>query len=348
MSLVRMGLIGCGGIAMRAHLPAMRTLRDRVTLVAAADLNRDLAEKAAAPWGAAAYVDYREMLRRDDLDAVMIATPEFAHQAQVEAAAAAGRHVLCEKPMANSLAEADAMLGACQRAGVLFMVAHSRRFTRRYMEVRAAIDRGDVGTVRLVRENERRPRPQAGHTRYYTPEHWSGNPTLSHGAVLSNGVHEMDLLRWFTGGQAVAVLAEHRVTVATNTKGAPDFITITIRFANGAIASAEVHNNLPQSYPAFHQCEVYGSRGAIRAKDLELAPVTRYAETGAEFPAIREVLLHNSAAYTREWAAFLDAVEGRAPLPMPATEARAALELALAASESARTGETVRLAGARA
>ena len=158
----------------------------------------------------------------------------------------------------------------------------------------------------------------------------------------------MDLLRWFAGGQAVAVLAEHRVTVATNTKGAPDFITITIRFANGAIASAEVHNNLPQSYPAFHQCEVYGSRGAIRAKDLELAPVTRYAETGAEFPEIREVLLHNSAAYTREWAAFLDAVEGRAPLPMPATEARAAIELALAASESARTGETVRLAGARA
>lgn len=348
MSLVRVGLIGCGGIARRAHVPAMRTLGDRVTLVAAADLDRALAEETAEPWGARAYVDYRELLRRDDLDAVIIATPEFAHREQVEAAAAAHRHVLCEKPMANTLAEADAMLAACERGGVLFMVAHSRRFTRRYMEIRAAIDRGDVGTVRLVRENERRPRPQAGHTRYYTPQHWSGDPALSRGAVLSNGIHEMDLLRWFAGGRPAVVLAEHRVTIETNTKGAPDFITIAIRFAGGAIASAEIHNNLPQGYPAFHQCEVYGTRGAIRAKDLELVDLTSYGDAGAEFPEVREILLHNPAAYVREWAAFLDAVEGRAPLPMPAAEARAALELALAASESARTGEPVPLAGARA
>ncbi len=347
MSTLDVGLIGCGGIAQRAHLPAMAGLRDRVRLVAAADLDAARAREAAAPWAADAYTDYRRLLGRRDIEAVMIATPEFAHREQIEAAASERKHILCEKPVANTLEEADAMLAACRRGGVLFMVAHSRRFTGRYMQIRAAIDRGDIGEVRLARENERRTDPRAGHTGYYTPRHWSGDPALSRGAALSNGIHEMDLLRWFVGARPRSVIAEHNVTIEANLKGAPDFLTCSVEFENGAIASAEIHNALPGGYPAFHQCELYGTAGAIRAKDLELQYIARYADDGADFPGVRAVFLNNGTAYTREWTAFLDAVQFGRPLPMPPEEARAALELALAASDAARLGRRVMLGEAR-
>ena len=339
---VKIGLIGCGSIARSAHLPAMRSLRDRVTLVAAADLNPEAAQAAASPWGADAYTDGRQVVDRADVEVIVIATPEAAHREWTVAAAAAGKHVLCEKPMAPSLADADAMIEACRGAGVHLMIGHSRRFTRRYMEIRRAIDRGEIGAVRLVRENERRSGARGGEPGYYTGSHWTGDPAVSVGAALTNGIHEADLLRWFAGAEPVSVVAEHKVTIEGN-RGVPDFITWTVRFANGAIGSSEVSNCLPPGYPAFHQFEVYGLRGAIRARDHELVSLTRFRDGGADYPESSHILLHNQTAYTREHAAFIDAVRTERPLPMPPEDARAALRLALAAVGSARTGRAVSL-----
>ena len=343
---VKVGLIGCGSIARSAHLPAMRVLRDRVALVATADLNEQAARAAAAPWGAEAFTDGRRVVGRPDVEMVVIATPEAAHREWTEAAAAAGKHVLCEKPMAPSLEDADAMIAACRAAGVHLMIGHSRRFTRRYMEIRRAIDRGEIGPVRLVRENERRPGARGGQAGYYTGTHWTGDPAVSVGAALTNGIHEADLLRWFAGAEPAAVFAEHNVTIQGN-RGVPDFITWTVRFANGAVGSSEISNCLPQGYPAFHQFEAYGLRGAIRARDHELVSLTRVGDAGADYPESAHILLHNPTAYVREHAAFIDTVRMGRPLPMPPDEARAALRLALAAVESARAGRVVALAEAR-
>lgn len=325
----------------------MRSLRDRVALVAAADLNREAAEAAAAPWGADAYTDGREIVDRPDVEAIVIATPEAAHREWTVAAAGARKHVLCEKPMAASLEDADAMIAACRAAGVHLMIGHSRRFTRRYMEIRRAIDRGEIGTVRLVRENERRPGARPGQPGYYTGSHWTGDPAVSVGAALTNGIHEADLLRWFAGAEPVAVFAEQAVTIEDN-PGVPDFVTWTVRFANGAVGSSEVSNCLPPGYPAFHQFEAYGLRGAIRARDHELISLTRFRDGGADYPESTHILLHNQTAYVREHAAFVDAVRARGPLPMPPEEARGALRLALGAVESARTGRVVSFADAGA
>src|SRR6185295_9263891 len=104
---------GCGGIARSAHLPAMAKLADRVVLLATADVDAGAAEAAAKPWGAAHSTDYRTVLAHPGVQAVVVATPEYLHAEQVCAAAAAGKHVLCEKPMARSLDEADRMIAAC-------------------------------------------------------------------------------------------------------------------------------------------------------------------------------------------------------------------------------------------
>jgi len=273
---------------------------------------------------------------------VLIAAPEAWHREWTEAAAATGRAVLCEKPMATTLEDADAMIAACRAAGVHLMIGHSRRFTMRYMQVRRAIDRGDLGTVRLLRENERRGRTGAG-SGYYTATHWTGDPKVSVGAAILNGVHEADLLRWFTGAEPVSVSCEHKVTVEGN-RGVPDFLTYTVRFANGAIGSSELANCLPAGYPSFHQLEVYGDRGAVRAKDHDLVSVTRFRDGSAEFVESSYILLHNIAAYVRELAGFVEALRHDRPVPMPPEEARAALRLALAAVDSARAGRVVHLA----
>ena len=337
---IGLGLIGCGGIARSAHLPAMAELADRVVLLATADVDIAAATAAAAGWGAATHTDYRAVLEHPGVDAVVIATPEHAHADQVAAAAAAGKHVLCEKPIAPSLAEADRMITACARADVHLLIGHSRRHTRRYLEVKAALDRGDIGSLRLFRENERRARgvPQI----WWTPRHWTGNPQISGGAPMMNAIHEADLMRWFIGKEARSVTAETNVTIEGNV-GVIDFISLTVGFACGAIGSAEVLNCAPPGYPAFHQLELYGTEGAIRARDHELTGLTRFGETGADFPGHYDMLLHNMPAYARQLSEFVDAISDNRPLCMPPTEARAALEIALAAVRAAQTGAAVML-----
>src|SRR5579883_1266604 len=125
MRRLKVGLIGAGTIANSAHLPAIAQLHDELELVAVADVRGEAAEKAAREYGAEDwYTDYRQLLARPDIDMVDICTPEFLHGEQVVAAAEAGKHILCEKPMANSLADADAMIEAARRNKVKFMVGH--------------------------------------------------------------------------------------------------------------------------------------------------------------------------------------------------------------------------------
>jgi predicted dehydrogenase len=336
------GLIGSGGIALSAHIPAIDRLPGLVKLVATSDISQKAAETAAQPYGVDAYDDYRRVLDRKDVDMVIVCSPEFFHPEHVTAAAKAGKHILCEKPMATTLAGADAMIAAAKRYGVKLMVGHSRRFTTRYQEMRRAIDAGELGEIRLVRENERRSRPVAGRQGgYWYPGHWTANPEIAVGAILTNGIHETDLLRWFAGSPAKRVFAEHKVT--RTGIAVPDFITFTVTFENGAIGSAEVSNCLPPGYPSFHQIEMYGTRGCLSARDTDQQGMIRFDDNKAEFPGSYEALLHFQDAYTLELSQFVRAVATDGPVPLPPEAAREALKLGLAAVESATTGRVVNL-----
>lgn len=344
---LRVGLIGTGTIAFSAHLPAIRKLRDQLELVAVADIRVDTALRAAEDFGAEAhYVDYREMLARHQLDFVDICTPEFLHAEQTEAAVAAGVHVICEKPMSHTLADADRMINACEQAGVHLMIAHSRRFTGRYRRIREAIDRGDIGEVRYVRENERRPRTMYDRlslaASHWTPDgqrSWLTLAEYSKGAAMANAIHETDLAGWFIGRPAVSVRAEARITQADGE--VPDMLSYTITFAGGAIGAAEVVNNLPRGYPYYHMMEVIGTSGRIRAMDPLLSPLTIAGESAMTQPDNFPTLLHVDQAYVDELSAFAHAVRTGEPPPLNPREARNAVELALAVVRSGETGESV-------
>jgi predicted dehydrogenase len=343
------GVIGCGTIAQSAHLPAIARLRDRARLVAVADVRGPAAEHAARTWGAEeAYADYRALLERQDINVVVIATPEFLHPEQVQAAAAAGKHILCEKPMAPTVEDADAMIAAAKSAGVKFMVGHSRRFTPRYQAVRAAIDRGAVGQVRLVRENERRPRAMyrglSLATGAWAPDGqrtWMSSAQYSLGAAMLNAIHEVDLLRWYVGDEVTSVYAESRTTDPDTE--VPDFISIQMRFANGALAASEVVTNLPHDYPLYHHLEVFGTEGAINANDPDMRTYSETTADGAREPLNFDTLLHIDTAYEDELRGLLDAIERDTAVPLPPEEARQAVLLSVAAVWSSRKGQVAHI-----
>ncbi|TVR71752.1 MAG: gfo/Idh/MocA family oxidoreductase [Sphaerobacteraceae bacterium] len=347
MTKLRAGLIGTGTIAHSAHLPAMQYLGHDIELIAVADIRAEAAQAAVKKYGAETwYSDYRELLNRDDIDFVDICTPEFLHCEQVVAAAEAGKHILCEKPMAATVDEADRMIAAAKANDVMLMIGHSRRFTDRYRNAWQAVAEGRIGNVQIVRENERRPVAMYSAldlaTGYWSPDGdrpWISDPEYTEGAALTNAVHEMDLARWFAGADALSVQAESRI--AGECVEVADFLTYTITFKNGVIGGAEIVNNLPSGYPYFHMLEVYGDQGSVRADDPDQSPYAVWSQGGMQFPVNFDQLLHIDNAYIREIGWFVRAIQIGAPPPLDPWDARQALALSLAAVESSKTGRTV-------
>lgn len=347
---IRVGVIGCGSIAITAHLPSLRQLSDRVDVVAVADIRPQVARQVAGMWDVGHwYGDYHELLRRDDIDAVTVCTPEFLHGEQVVAACRAGKHVLCEKPMADSLEAADAMLAAAKAAGVKLMIGHSRRFTARYREVRRLIDQGEIGGVIHVRENERRPIAQYAAQNLPIPEWspeggertWKDMSKYTYGVVLGGGIHEFDLLRWFAGAEADEIYADAQI--ADPLREVPDAVSATIKFKNGVLGGVDLFINCPRHYPSFHQLEIYGEHGLIRAMDPDMETLRVYRETGMTFPVAYSSLLHIDDAYTLEHRQFYDAIERDEPVPLDPWHARQALEMGLATRDACITGRPVKL-----
>lgn len=153
MKQIRWGLIGCGDISRKRVAPALRDLTDS-DFVAVARAQADLAESFAREFGARKwYADWRELLQDDEVDAVYIATPVYLHAEQTIAAAAAGKHVLCEKPMAMTVTECDEMIAACQQHQVKLGVAYYRHFYPVIARIRQLIAAGEIGQPMLAQIN---------------------------------------------------------------------------------------------------------------------------------------------------------------------------------------------------
>jgi predicted dehydrogenase len=258
--------------------------------------------------------------------------------------------VLCEKPMARTLAEADAMLAAAEAHGVHFMVAHSRRFTARYRRARELLDGGAIGRPIFVRENERRSRtapprlnvPVSGWrpdpTRATT---WYAQARYSVGTALHIGVHEMDLYRWFAGSEARSVYMESKITGAD--MEVPDTVAIQVKFDSGALAAGEIVTQAPVGYPDAHEFEIFGTEGVLRSRDLDSHALRHVDANGMHFPTAAESLLLVHDAYFLEQRLFFESIVNDTSVPLDPHESRAALELALAAVQSSATGQHVSL-----
>ena len=188
-----MGIVGCGRMA-GLHAEAYTLVPD-TQLVAAADIDPDKLDLFCERWSIPQrYLSYEEMLAQADVDIVSVVTLDNLHgPATIAAAEAGARGILCEKPMAFNLEEADRMIAACDRAGAKLVIDHSMRFEKNFIEVKAMIERGEIGNLRTIRANllstDQRD-PNSWHSQFVT----SGGGELMH-----NGTHLFDVIRFYAG-----------------------------------------------------------------------------------------------------------------------------------------------------
>ncbi|MCB9156178.1 MAG: Gfo/Idh/MocA family oxidoreductase [Caldilineaceae bacterium] len=199
---------------------------------------------------------YAEVLQRPDVDVVCICTPSGQHAEQALTAANAGKHLLVEKPMALSLADADAMIDACARNGVQLGIALQRRAEPLFQRVRQAISAGDLGELTLGVITM----PYSRDAAYYAQAEWRGTWAQDGGGVLMNqGIHLIDLLVWFMG-DPVSIHA-HADTLHRPVE-VEDVAAATLRFANGALATITATTTASPGFP--HRVEIYGTNGGIQ------------------------------------------------------------------------------------
>jgi UDP-N-acetyl-2-amino-2-deoxyglucuronate dehydrogenase len=257
-------IIGPGIIAAN-HQHAIRACADLgAELVCMAHYNPDRFPAIEAQFGVPC-VTLKDALADPRVDAVAIGTPSGQHAAQTIAAAQAGKHVLVEKPIATTLPDADAMIAACEQAGVKLGVMFQSRTRPFLQQIKAAVDGGDLGALTLGMVVI----PYRRDAAYYNLADWRGTWAQDGGGVLTNqGIHEVDLLVWLMGDpvdvQAHAGTLVHAIEVE-------DTLTASLRFAGSALGTITAATTAGPGFP--RRVEVYGTNGGIQ---LEGDTVTRW------------------------------------------------------------------------
>ncbi len=252
---VRWGVIGSGGIARRRTIPEGIVPSTNAQLVAVFDLNRTANAEVAKQFGATATASVEELLRCD-LDAVYIATPPNVHCEQTLACARAGKHVLCEKPLGLTVADAEAMVAACAQANVRLGTAFMMRFQAQHQEALRFIREGALGQPVFAR---------AQLSCWYPPmpDAWRQNPALGGGgSLIDMGGHCLDLLEMFFGPVTAVSCFTNRTV---HSYAAEDSAVVSLQFANGALGVVDAFFCVPDE-ASRNRLELYGSRGSILAQ----------------------------------------------------------------------------------
>ena len=332
---MKIGILSFAHLHAEGYVGHLRAIPG-VEFIGLADEDATRGQQYAQQFGAPLFPSYEALLAARP-DAVLVCSENSKHRPLVELAAAAGVHVLCEKPLATTLADAQAMLDACQGAGVHLMTAFPMRFSAPLGEVKARLDAGDLGRVYCCNGTNQGELP-ARHRA------WFVDPTLAGGgAVMDHTVHLTDILRWYLDSEVVEVYAQtnqilHGGAVAVETGG-----LLLLTFANGVFASIDCSWSKPDYYPTWGglTLELVADRGAVRV-DAFKQNLTVYRATQGR----ASWAYWGSDADRAMLEEFVAAVrEDRLPR-VSGLDGYRALQVALAAYESAAGGQPVRLAAA--
>lgn len=326
------GLIGAGRIG-RLHAANLARHLPDARLLAVADVHAAAATECAAQYGGDATDDYHSLLERADIDAVLICSATSVHAQQIVEAAAAGKQIFCEKPIALDLPSIDIALEAVERAGVQLQIGFNRRFDASYRRVRTALERGEIGTPHQLQLISRDPAPPP-----------PGYIATSGGLFLDMAIHDFDMARFLLGSEITEVYASGAVLVdpAIGAAGDIDTAVVLLRFANGALGS--IHNSRKTVYGYDQRAELFGSAGMISTDN-------RYAQTATlstaaaiqRDPPLYFFLERYAESYVAELEAFCAAVRHDRPIPVTGADGRAATAVALAAGRSLREQQPVRI-----
>lgn len=334
----RIGIIGTGGIA-QAHVDGYQLAG--ADIVAVADVNPATLAQRQQQWDVATgYERYEDLLADPSVDAVSICTPNSSHHPITVAAAKAGKHVLCEKPVSMNLADAQEMIDACAAAGVVFQVGHHMRSWAAATKAKALIDAGAIGTVTYARLRQAHDWGGAAEVRgvFGSKAHSGG------GTLLDNGCHLMDLARYL-GGDVRDVYA--RIATLKFTIEVEDTATSSLGFTSGALGQVEVAWTGTGWQEAFW---IFGTDGSLECDNRVGANVLTHRYRGSAGTNWGDVDiatydLKGLPSHSQHVANFLAAIDGTGPVVCTGQDGLEAVRLVLASYESAESGAPVVLNG---
>ena len=271
MARLRWGLIGAGDIARKRIAPALRDL-PYCELVSISRSRPELAEEFAKEFGAHKWFgDWREQIIDDEIDAVYIATPVYLHAPQTIAAASQGKHVLCEKPMALTVAECDEMIAACRKNNVKLGIAYYRRFYPAVIRAKEIIESGDIGKVSVAQINAFEFfDPPRDHSRA-----WLLDPAKSGGGPMMDfGCHRIEVLMNLFG---TVSRVEGITSKASFNRDVEDTASALLRFENGCCATITVTHAASEPRDTL---DIYGTKGSIHIPVLNIGEMLICSETG--------------------------------------------------------------------
>lgn len=305
-----------------------------VDLVGIVDIRQSVAEGLAARSGTQAYTSLAELLNETDVDIVDICVPTYLHKEYVLQVARKKKHVICEKPIARSLEDAQAMINACEEAGVSLFIGHVVRFFPEYCLARDRLQSGTIGCVGTVRTSRGGEFPTAW-------EDWYADIDKSGSVIVDAMIHDFDFLRWCFG--------DVKRVYAKSTVGRDfprvDHAFVSLRFENGIIGHAEGTWAYPDGFRT--QLEIAGDQGLLLHDSDAAAPIQNYRRSSGVANAgvaVPESPLEKNP-YQLELEHFLDCLMHNTELRITPLDAYKALEISLAALESIRTGQPVELGG---
>jgi predicted dehydrogenase len=343
MDTVGVGMVGSGFMGLTYSEALARHVRG-ARLVAVTGGKR--AAALAHDYGVKAEPTVEALLARKDVDAVVLATPDQERLALTRLAAAAGKHVLAEKPMAPTVAECDAMIAACTSARVNLAVVKTERYRKVTLEAKRLIDEGVIGPVRMIRTVSTFPLPLT--RELFASRAWMAD-SRSGGLFLGMATHNADFLRWLTGANAVQVSAH--ATTFSDLPAPALSVMAQVAFDSGVMAQMWVSSELaPPGFPSSEvRFQVAGRDGSLDLENFEYLDLGKGDKwervyTPERFDYLKEpkspIRLFPHVGVVQE---FVDSVRERRRPRVGGAEGRAAVEICEACLLSARTGQTVRL-----
>ena len=334
---VSLGLIGAGRAGM-IHARNFRAAVPHAVLTAVADPCRDNVQAALEELEIEkGYEDYRELLEDEEIDAVIIVTPTKYHCEIAVAAAKAGKHILCEKPMAMTVEECEIMEAAAKEYHVKLQVAFMRRFDRAFTEAKNVVDAGEIGDVVMVRSNTRGPS---------IPKPWMYDIRKSNGPLAEVNSHDIDTLRWFTGSEFKTVYAmggNYRCPDAK--QDFPDFydnVILAAGFANGMQGMIDGAQGVLYGYDA--RVEILGTKGCIFLGKTQERPITVCRSDMRSYEAFTNSwkLLFKDA-YLEEDMDFVDCILTDREPKVTGHDGKMAVKVVNAGNLSVSTGQIITL-----
>lgn len=330
---LKIGLIGAGRIG-RLHAEHLTSRIPSADLVMVADVFEKTARECAERYAIPSFTrDYREILDRPDVQAVVICSSTDTHAEIIEEAAHAGKYIFCEKPIALDLPSIDRALDAVKRAGVELQIGFNRRFDANYRRVRQAVEEGEIGQPLLIHIISRDPAPPP--LEYIR---------VSGGIFLDMTIHDFDMARFLIGNEVEEVFAQASAISDPDIAavGDADNAVVMLRFANGAIGT--ISNSRHAVYGYDQRVELFGSAGAVGSENN----YPNNAIISDAHSMRRDLPLHffverYSESFVAELVAFVNAVLHAEPVPVTGNDGRIPVVMALAAHKSLVEHRPVRL-----